>query len=69
MAKRVFTEEARKVLIDHHLHPVEFCNVTMSYPNISSTSEMVFRFICRMGLFDLIDKNAAECIYTGMIIF
>lgn len=59
--------EARKVLIDHHLHPVEFCNVTMSYPNISSTSEMVFRFICRMGLFDLIDKNAAECIYTGMM--
>lgn len=67
LADPVLKSEARKVLIDHHLHPVEFCNVTMSYPNISSTSEMVFRFICRMGLFDLIDKNAAECIYTGMM--
>jgi phosphoesterase RecJ-like protein len=59
--------EGRKIMIDHHLEPADFCRVTMSYPEISSTSEMIFRFICRMGMFDLINKQAAECIYTGMM--
>ncbi|MDR1938432.1 MAG: bifunctional oligoribonuclease/PAP phosphatase NrnA, partial [Tannerellaceae bacterium] len=59
--------EGRKIMIDHHLDPADFCRVTMSYPEISSTSEMIFRFICRMGMYDLISKQAAECIYTGMM--
>jgi phosphoesterase RecJ-like protein len=59
--------EGRKIMIDHHLDPAGFCRVIMSYPEISSTSEMIFRFICRMGMFDLINKQAAECIYTGMM--
>ncbi len=57
----------KKVMIDHHLDPGGFCNVTMSYPQISSTSEMVFRFICRMGFFEYINKSCAESIYTGMM--
>ncbi len=67
MASAVLASEGRKVMIDHHLDPGDFCRVVMSYPEMSSTSEMVFRFICRMGLFDLIDKKGAECIYTGMM--
>ncbi len=67
MAPAVLAAEGRKVMIDHHLEPADFCRVVISYPDMSSTSEMVFRFICRMGLYDLIDKKAAECIYTGMM--
>lgn len=67
LAGPIVASEARKVLIDHHLNPSDFCRVTMSYPEMSSTSEMVFRFICRMGFFDLLNKEAAECIYTGMM--
>ncbi len=63
----VVASAARKVMIDHHLDPADFCRVTMSYPEMSSTSEMVFRLICRMGFFDLLNKEAAECIYTGMM--
>ena len=58
---------AKKIMIDHHLTPDRFCNLTISHPEISSTSELVFRFICRMGLFEYLDKNCAECIYTGMM--
>ncbi|MDH8701611.1 phosphoesterase RecJ-like protein [Dysgonomonadaceae bacterium PH5-43] len=58
---------AKKILIDHHLEPESFCDVTISYPEISSTSELVFRFICRLGMFEMIDKTIAECIYTGMM--
>jgi phosphoesterase RecJ-like protein len=59
--------KGRKIMIDHHPNPADFCKVVMSYPQVSSTSELIFRFICRMGLFDSINKAAAECIYTGMM--
>jgi len=67
VAPAVEQSKAKKVMIDHHLSPGIFCNVTMSYPQISSTSEMVFRFICRMGFFEYLNKSCAECIYTGMM--
>lgn len=67
LAEPLMAAEGRRVLIDHHLNPADFCRVAMSYPEMSSTSEMVFRFICRMGFFSLMDKNAATCIYTGMM--
>ncbi len=67
LAPAVIASEGRKVMIDHHLNPADFCRVTMSYPEMSSTSEMIFRFICRMGMFDLMSKEAAVCIYTGMM--
>ena len=67
MADAVAASPARKILIDHHLYPEDFCKITMSYPKISSTSELVFRLICRMGYFDEISKEGAECIYTGMM--
>lgn len=67
MAEAVGNSPARKILIDHHLYPGDFCNITISHPEISSTSELVFRLICRMGYFEEITKQGAECIYTGMM--
>jgi phosphoesterase RecJ-like protein len=57
----------KKIMIDHHLYPEDFCDITISHPEISSTSELIFRFICRMGMYEYVDKPAAECIYTGMM--
>lgn len=67
MAESVAASPARKILIDHHLYPEDFCKITMSYPKVSSASELVFRLICRMGYFSDISKQGAECIYTGMM--
>jgi len=58
---------AKKILIDHHLSPEEFADVTISHPEISSTSELIFRFICRMGMYEYVNESCAECIYTGMM--
>jgi phosphoesterase RecJ-like protein len=58
---------AKKIMIDHHPTPELFCNVIISHPEISSTSELVFRFICRMGMFDFMNRSCAEGIYTGMM--
>lgn len=67
LAPLVLASRAKKILIDHHLEPENFCDVTISYPQIPATAELVFRFICRMGYFDYINKEVAECIYTGLM--
>lgn len=67
MADAVANSPARKMMIDHHLYPGNFCRIVISHPEISSTSELVFRLICRLGYFEDITKEGAECIYTGMM--
>jgi phosphoesterase RecJ-like protein len=57
----------QKIMIDHHPEPEDFCDLTISHPEISSTSELIFRFICRMGMYEYVEKPCAECIYTGMM--
>ncbi|WP_029905915.1 bifunctional oligoribonuclease/PAP phosphatase NrnA [Prevotella sp. 10(H)] len=59
--------KAKKVLIDHHPEPSDFCDVMISYPEISSTSELIFRLICRMGDFEAMSYESATAIYTGMM--
>lgn len=63
------TENAkcRKVMIDHHQFPADFCTLTLSYPDMSSTCELVFRIIAALGLYEVMDRDCAECILTGMI--
>jgi phosphoesterase RecJ-like protein len=67
IADAVANSPARKMMIDHHLNPEEFCKIIISHPGISSTSELIFRLICRLGYFGDITKEGAECIYTGMM--
>jgi len=67
MEAAIMNAPAPKILVDHHLHPGNYAKVTISYPEISSTSELVFRLICRLGDFSKINLACAECIYTGMM--
>lgn len=67
MGTALQSSKAKRVLIDHHLDPESFCDITISYPTMSSTCELLFRVICRLGLFNEINKSCAECIYTGMM--
>ena len=67
MEEVVKNTPARKMMVDHHLYPGDFCRITISHPEISSTSELVFRLICQLGNFSDITKEGAECIYTGMM--
>lgn len=67
MEDALTASKARKILIDHHLHPAPFCNMTISHPEISSTCEVLFRVICSLGLFEQMGVDAASAIYTGMM--
>lgn len=58
---------AAKVLIDHHRNPDIKCDVMFSYPDMSSTCELVFRLIAACGLWEDVNVDAATCILTGII--
>lgn len=67
MASLIQEAVCKKVLIDHHQDPDYFADITFSYPDMSSTCELVFRLIAAMGLYTELDKKAAECILTGIV--
>ena len=67
MRDTLMASKVRKVLIDHHLGPEPFADVMISYPKMSSTCELLFRVICRLGLFNEVSRTCAECITTGMM--
>lgn len=56
-----------RLLIDHHLFPEN--NFTVSISNITacSTAELVYRLIYALGDDDMLNKDMAECIYTGIM--
>lgn len=58
---------ARKVLIDHHQQPDNFCDVQFSFPEMSSTCELVFRLIAALGLYNDVNLDSATSLLTGMI--
>lgn len=60
--------KADKVIIDHHLDPDKsFAKQVISFPQLCSTSEIVFRLIHQLGGFDNMTRTEATCIYTGMM--
>ena len=67
MQEALESSEAPRLLIDHHLDPDEGCALAISRPDMSSTSEIVFRLICQLGGFETMTRQCAECIYCGMM--
>ena len=47
MRDELAASPAKKVMIDHHEGPEPFTDVTISHPEQSSTSVLVFRLLCR----------------------
>jgi phosphoesterase RecJ-like protein len=67
MAPFVKDSGAKTILIDHHPYPDNSFDTVISYPEMSSTSELIFRLLYQLGECESIDKDIAECIYCGMM--
>ncbi|MBQ8153270.1 MAG: DHH family phosphoesterase [Prevotella sp.] len=67
MAETIEKSPAQKVLIDHHLEPNVDAVLCISHPEMSSTSELVFRIVWQMGLFERVGKHFAIPVYCGMM--
>jgi len=58
---------AIKILIDHHLDPENAFDHSYSFPEACATSELIYEFIVAMEDQSLLNKNVAECLYTGIM--
>lgn len=58
--------QAEVVLIDHHPDPDTF-SYNYSDPKMSSSCEMVYHFIAKLGYRECIDAEIATCLYTGIM--
>ena len=67
MEKALVSARAPKVLIDHHLDPSVPAALTISFPELSSTCELVFRIVWQLGGFQSLNKQFAIPIYCGMM--
>ena len=67
MADTLLATQAKRVLIDHHLGPDMPTVLTVSHPEASSTSELVFRIVWQLEAFDQQTKKFAMPVYCGMM--
>lgn len=59
---------AIKVMIDHHQEPDEsVSDILFSDVSACSTAQIVFEIIEELGYKNLINKDVAECLYTGIM--
>ncbi len=56
-----------KFMIDHHLQPESFAKYMLHSIKACSTCELVFELIQLMGHKKLLNKNIANCLYTGIM--
>lgn len=63
----VRSNQARSIMIDHHLYPSKDFSITISRPDISSTCELIYKLIVAMNWNKYLDNKAATSILTGII--
>ena len=59
--------KAKRIVIDHHVGPTIEAILTVSHPEASSTSELVFKTIYQLSGTKAISHDTAVCIYCGMM--
>jgi phosphoesterase RecJ-like protein len=65
--KPVSEASAFITLIDHHPDPELDVNCIISDTSVSSTGELVFRLINKIGLKDKINKDIATCLFAAIM--
>lgn len=67
LGELVEKSRAKKALIDHHLDPDYFADVTISDPQACSTCFLLFKVLCALSLFEDINRQAAQALLAGMM--
>ncbi len=58
---------AAKILIDHHQQPDNYATLMYHDVKACSTCELVYEFIVGLGGKNMIDRDIAACLYTGIM--
>ena len=62
-AAKYFETAVHTICVDHHVSNQSFAEHNYIFPDASSTSELIFELLP----YERIDREIAECIYTGII--
>ena len=58
--------KAKKVLIDHHLDPIDFYDFKIHDVKASATAELVYNFLIELDS-NAVDKDISDALYTGIL--
>lgn len=67
MQKVLETLSNPMIMIDHHQLPDNYAKYTFSDVSYGSTCQMIYDFINALGYNNLINKEIATCLYTGIV--
>lgn len=67
LGRMVGESKAKKVLIDHHLEPEDFADISFWDTKSAATAVLIYEIIVALGDRAYIDPYIAECIYAGIM--
>ena len=67
LEESIRSSKGRKVLIDHHLDPESFADLTFSFTKISSTCEITYWLLKKCNQTELLSTNILEPLCVGLI--
>ncbi len=67
MVEPLRASEATFIMIDHHPEPSDYADHTYSDAKMSSTCQMVYKFIQKLMAVKSITPEIATCLYTGIM--
>ena len=67
MEDSVRQSKAYIVNIDHHQEPEDFADFSFCSTEAAATCELLYDLMVKVGDRDLIDKDIAECLYSGIM--
>ena len=67
LAPAIKNANATKILIDHHIDPENFADLTFSFPEYSSTCLLLFSLLENAGMEIFIDPVVANSFLTGIL--
>ncbi len=67
MEEAVKQAKGYKVLVDHHLQPQSFPDLSFSDTSACSTCQLIYELIDGMGDSKLLNEAIANCLYTGIM--
>ncbi|HLN19709.1 MAG TPA: bifunctional oligoribonuclease/PAP phosphatase NrnA [Bacteroidales bacterium] len=63
----ILKASSKKVMIDHHLEPGNFCDLIITDPSKCATAELVYELVNRFNGKPFSDRSFSECIYVGIV--
>ncbi|GAL86386.1 phosphoesterase [Sporocytophaga myxococcoides] len=67
MQQLLKSTSAKKIMIDHHLNPENFVDITVSATEVCSTAQLIYELIEQSGHADLLSEKIGTALYLGIL--